>query len=277
MQKGYFPTKNIYLTQGYGPKSGSHKHSYALDLGGTYRPFAPFDCKVSKVYAPVDKTKSREVWLTSIEKINCSNGVIDYLTISLTHPAGIINMKVGQTFKQFQDLGITTAEMTGYNNGKHCHIELSLGTEAGWDPAYYVNKPADQKEYININKIKPEEYLFVTNDTTIEDDVYKGDKYNFVRDDGNKYTIGVYECNYVMRLRKGPSTKDETLKVKDCTELQKKALTSKNPNDNACYKQGTNFTALEIVKNNKGEYWARTYRNAYICIDNGSIQYCSKV
>lgn len=96
-------------------------------------------------------------------------------------------------------------------------------------------------------------------------------------DEPTKYTTGVYKCNYNMRLRTAPSTNASMLHVKDCTELQKEALTSKNPNDNAVFKAGTNITALEIVKNDKGEYWLKTYRNAYVCIDDGETKYCSKV
>ena len=273
MQKGYFPTKNIFLAQGYGPKSFSHKNSYALDLGGTYRPFAPFDCKVTQVYAPKDTSKSREVWLTSLDKIQCANGVCDYLTISLTHPADIINMYVGQTFKQFQDLGITTAKMTGYNFGNHCHVELSLGQTPGWDPYYMKQKPA---EYININKIKPEQYLYITKETTIEKDVYEGDVYTFIRDGEEGYTSGIYCCDYNMRLRKGPGTNYDVVKVKECTELQKEALTSKNPDDYAVFKKGTNLTAIEIIKNDNNEYWMKTYRG-YVCIQDNETKYCSFV
>ena len=270
MQKGYFPTRNINLTQGYGPKSDSHKNSYALDFGGRYRPFAPFDCKVTNIYAPIDKSKSREVWLTSLEKIECANGICDYLTISITHPAAIINMRLNQVFRQFEDLNIPTDDMTGVNNGPHCHIELSLGTQACWDPIYYNKK---KPEYININKIKPEEYLFITKDTNVINEIYKGTNYNFIRDIGKNYQVGVYKCEYAMYLRSKPDRTSKPLKYKDLNEKQKPACIYKNKNDNAIFIKRTKFTALEIVKNN-GEYWAKTYSNAYICIDDNSVQYC---
>lgn len=107
--------------------------------------------------------------------------------------------------------------------------------------------------------------------------VYIRPNATLIPDDDFIYLVGTYRCNYDMRLRTKPSTSSPTLKVKDCTELQKKALTSQKPNDNAVFKKGTNLTAIEIVKNTKGEYWLRTYRNAYICIDDGSTKYCTKV
>lgn len=184
-QRAYFPTKEINLTQGYGVLSSTHKYSYALDLGGIYEPFAPFDCKVTKVYAPSDTKKSREVWLTSTHKVLCSNGVYDYLTMSITHPYGIGKLKVGQEFKQFQKLGISTSVMTGLASGPHCHIELSLGKKAGWDDAT-IKKHG---QYVNVNMIKAEDYLFITEDTYIKNNKYKLKTYNFVKESQLTYRV----------------------------------------------------------------------------------------
>lgn len=184
-QRAYFPTKEINLTQGYGVLSSTHKYSYALDLGGIYEPFAPFDCKVSKVYAPSDTKKSREVWLTSTHKVLCSNGVYDYLTMSITHPYAIGKLKVGQEFKQFQKLGISTSVMTGLASGPHCHIELSLGKKAGWDDAT-IKKHG---QYVNVNMIKAEDYLFITEDTYIKNNKYKLKTYNFVKESQLTYRV----------------------------------------------------------------------------------------
>lgn len=184
-QRAYFPTKTINLTQGYGLLSSTHKYSYALDLGGVFEPFAPFDCKVSKVYAPSDTKKSREVWLTSTHKVLCKNGQYDYLTMSITHPAGIIKLKVGQEFKQFQKLGFTTATMTGTSTGSHIHLELSLGKKAGWDESI-IKKHG---QYVNVNKIKPEEFLFITEDTMIKNSVYHLKSYPFTKESAMTYKV----------------------------------------------------------------------------------------
>ena len=87
------------------------------------------------------------------------------------------------------------------------------------------------------------------------------------------YTKGIYKCNYDMNIRVKPY--GTIKKVKDCTVEMQKALVSKKPNDNAVVKKGTNFTALDIVKDGNS-YWAINY-SGYICIDDGSTKYCTKI
>lgn len=190
-QRAYFPTNHIYLGQGYGVLSKSHKHSYALDLSGDYNLFAPFDCKVTKLYVPkkkdgsLDTSHSFEVWLTSSKKVLCCNGAYDYLTISITHPYDICKLKLDQEFKQFDSLKLTTIKMTGNYSGNHAHIELSLGKKAGWDKSI-IEK---YKDYVNVNKIKPEEYLFITNDSKVLKDTYKLKTYKFIRESDITYKV----------------------------------------------------------------------------------------
>lgn len=199
-QRAYFPTKTIDLSQGYGVLSSTHKHSYALDLYGVYEPFAPFDCEVTKVYKPTNTLKAREVWLTSTKKVLCANGYYGYLTLSITHPAGIYKLKVGDRFKQFQSLGISTASMTGTYSGPHCHIELSLGKEAGWD-SKIIEKYG---EYVNVNKIKPEEYLFAVSDAVIKRNTYKLKKYDFIKETDITYkVVGVPSEPLMIRDKNG--------------------------------------------------------------------------
>lgn len=86
-------------------------------------------------------------------------------------------------------------------------------------------------------------------------------------------TKGVYKCLFDMNLRKSPA--GTKVKVKDCTDAMKDALTSKKPNDNAVIKKGTNFTALDVVKSGSS-YWAKNY-SGYICIKDSKNEYCTKV
>ena len=45
---------------------------------------------------------------------------------------------------------------------------------------------------------------------------------------------------------------------------------------NGCYKEGTVFTALEIINHSDGSVWARGY-SGYVCIKDNSNTYCVKV
>ena len=83
-ERAYFPMKVINISQKYG--TGSHRLGYALDLSGASSDkesvFAPFNCRVSKLYQPKDTKKhANTVWLTSTNKVLCPNGYYGYLTI----------------------------------------------------------------------------------------------------------------------------------------------------------------------------------------------------
>lgn len=206
-QRAKFPTNHIYLGQGYGILSKTHKNGYQLDLSGNYNLFAPFDCKVSKLYVPkkkdgsLDTSHAFEVWLTSTKKVLCCNGYYGYLTLSITHPYDICKMKLDQTFKQFQSLGISTNKMTGSFDGPHAHIELSKGTKAGWDKKIIEKK----HDYVNVNAVKPEEYLFITEDTKVLKNTYKLKTYKFIKESDITYKVkGV--PSEPLNIRKEPVT-----------------------------------------------------------------------
>ncbi|MCQ2978229.1 MAG: M23 family metallopeptidase [Clostridia bacterium] len=167
-QRLYLPIKEYKVTQGYGLVcTGQHRHAYALDCGGILNIYAPFDCKVTKLY--VKKGNSNEVWLTSTNKVLARNGEYDYFTMSITHPKDIELLKVGQTFKQ-GDLVCTTKKMTGVSSGNHAHIELSKGKKAGW-----VVKSG---YYVNVNAIKPDKYCFMMEDCKRTWESYRLVKYH---------------------------------------------------------------------------------------------------
>lgn len=151
---------------------------------------------------------------------------------------------------------------SGNCKGIHLHFGLYKGS--------YI-------DYNNVsNFVNPIDYLYLADWQEV--DPYTDKQYKILREsDYNEYTTGIYECNYIMYLRSEPTRYSKPLKIKNLTKEQKEACTKSNPEDDALYKQGTNFTAKEIIKNEQGEYWARTYRNAYICIDDGTTKYCSKV
>lgn len=131
-QRAYFPIKTLKLSQGYGLNSSTHKLGYQLDFAGIQEVYAPFDCKVTKLYQPKDTVNhANTVWLTSTKKVLCRNGVYDYLTISLTHPSEISNMKLGAKYNQGAKI-CTTSKMTGKATGSHLHLELAKGKTANW-------------------------------------------------------------------------------------------------------------------------------------------------
>lgn len=221
-QRAYFPMKVINITQGYGSKSSTHKYSYALDLagkdGGADEVFAPFDCKVTKLYQPKNtKTSAPTVWLTSTKKVLCANGYYGYLTIALTHASEIMKMKIGQTFKQFEF--VCKENKLGNASGNHIHMELSTGTKAGWEVV--------KGNYVNINRVKPEQYLFVKEDSVIKNTTYKGVSYKLIKESDITYKVtGVpsepllihtradYKASSVLD-KKGLKNGDEVIKFKN--------------------------------------------------------------
>ncbi len=184
-QRAYFPVKTISLSQGYSSNSSSHKLSYALDLAGAQDVFAPFDCVITKLYQP-DNTRlhANTVWLTSTKKVMSPNGYYGYLTISITHPSEIGTMKKGTKFRQGERI-CTTSKMTGNATGNHLHLEVAKGTIANWSKKVSGN----YSEYVMTNNVKPEEYLFVREDAVIKKDIYKGKKYNFVKESDITYVV----------------------------------------------------------------------------------------
>lgn len=164
-ERAYFPMKVINISQKYG--TGSHRLGYALDLSGASSDkesvFAPFNCRVSKLYQPKDTKKhANTVWLTSTNKVLCPNGYYGYLTISITHPEEISNMRIGYTYRQGDYL--FKEGRTGNATGDHIHLEVATGTYAGWEK----RTSGSYTEYVIKNKVKPEEYLFVPEDSTIK-------------------------------------------------------------------------------------------------------------
>lgn len=194
-QRAYVPMKVITITNGgYGEGSG-HPYSYALDLAGKDSGkdpvFAPFDCKVTGLYQPktkdgkIDTGHAPEVWLTSTQPVLCANGYYGIMTISLTHSKETYNLKKGQKFKQF-DVVLHEGNQ-GVSYGNHIHMELSKGDCPGWD----IITKKGKKYYVNKNKVKPDEYLFATEDTVIRQEVTKGKRYHFKKESEMTYKV----CN----------------------------------------------------------------------------------
>ena len=94
--------------------------------------------------------------------------------------------------------------MTGARTGPHAHIELSLGKKAGWDQTIIKKHDA----YVNVNKIKPEEYLFITEDTAVVNETYRLKKYHFYKEKELTYRVtGVPSEPLYIRSDKYPKGK----------------------------------------------------------------------
>lgn len=169
-QRAYFPMKEIKIVQGYGKGTYSHKYGYPIDMNGKgattiENVYAPFDCKVTKLYQPKDtKTHANTVWLTSAQKVLCVNGYYGYLTMSITHPSEISKMKLGTKYKQ--GTLICKEGSTGKAQAPHIHLELAKGEKAGWH--------SDHGQWVIDNGVKPEEYLFVPDEAKIYKSNFNG-------------------------------------------------------------------------------------------------------
>lgn len=232
-QKAYFPSKKLSLSQGYGKKSSTHKYGYALDFAGKQNIYAPFDCKITKLYQPKDtKNHANTVWLTSTKKVLCPNSYYGYLTVSITHPSEISSMKIGKTYKQNTKI-CTTNKMTGRATGEHYHLEAGLGKNCGWEEI--------KGEWVMTNKVKPEQYLYVKKDSSIVEDTYKGTKYKFVIESDSTYKY-VYNVD------------DEGLNVR------------KEPNGKKTGKLLKTATKVEVIEQKEG--WSKIGDNQWVYSDN---------
>lgn len=88
------------------------------------------------------------------------------------------------------------------------------------------------------------------------------------------YKTGDYVTLDIMKVRTGAGTNYRQKLVKELTTDGRKNATSTNLNAYSCYKKGTIFTALQIIKSGN-DYWAKT-PSGYICIAQGNTQYCKK-
>lgn len=107
---------------------------------------------------------------------------------------------------------------------------------------------------------------------------YLMSKMQYIADEVNKrldgkvvpiitFTPGTYKLNEAKYIRTSPSLGANIVKVKNCSNAMKGALTSTNPNANAQIKAGITITALSFVTDSAGRVWAKNY-NGYVCFKN---------
>lgn len=157
-----------------------------------------------------------------------------YYTLYAHLKYGSVTVNKGDKVTTGQIIGVEGS--TGRSTGRHLHWEVRNKLDVKINPTPYLND--------NLPKME------------------------------NKYTVGNYITLEDMRVREGAGTNYKIKKVKDLTPDGKKNATSKKPNDDAEYKKGTVFTALEII-NKDGSVWAKS-PSGYICIKGMKRTYCSK-
>lgn len=193
MQYVKFPMSVLRITQGYGLEvdgistavSGgtySHTGSYALDLGGTDTGadylYAPCDVEVVRHYR--GGTGYNAVWYQTLEPVMCADGQQRELVFMLLHANDAtiteLGIAVGKQFKQGEAF---YKEGTGGGVGIHCHLEVGLApfSGIGWYKSDYIADYNNAQVWIINNKLIPSDIFYLTNETTIVEDMGYNWKY----------------------------------------------------------------------------------------------------
>ena len=266
MEKFMYVSPYMRITQGY--MMGTHASSYAIDDGGSdYGKdyiIAPYSGTVKEIYPQYEN----EVFFESDEPVLFADGTVDYATTMFLHQDSPMwyDMAIGKHYNQGEKIYLEGGRYLGKNGvfANHLHVEFARGKYCGW----YKNASG----YWSLrNAKKPEECCFIDDSYNI---LYNYG-YNFKNVKDYVYNLGNYKTLYNMNVRRGASINSDIKKVKELTEDGKRNATSQNPNDNAVYKQGTIFTAKEIIEDNN-YVWAKS-PSGYICLKDKDNIYCEKV
>ena len=248
------PFTDMVITQGSGYADGnfSHQGTRAVDIRGknlgvkdAY--YAPFDCKA--VF--VDKGYGETVW-QSLEKVRFTDGGVDYCTFLTVHD-DTHNFGIGYVAKQGEQIG--NMGVAGYATGVHCHIEFAKGLQGLVKNKYNI--------WGLSNAVEIEDACFMDN-TNIIVGVANWKYLKDVKVEEEYFVPNVdYKLLFDINIRKEPRIGNNIPKVKEMDNFTKTLLTSKNGEDNAIMKEGTEIRPLKIIKNDN-RIWL-TYGNCYIC------------
>lgn len=261
------PFTDMFITQGSNGKY-SHQGTMANDVRGLnpgvkYPIYAPCDCKCVRVIPSYGESR----W-QSLEKVRFANGRIDYATFEIVHDNSQ-DCYVGMIRKQGEQIAnMGTKSPLNNVTGVHTHIQISQSN----DTTYYKNKYG---VYQFNNEYDTDDCYFMDG-TNIMQNIPSA-HWTYLKDvPVSEYVSGNYRCDANMNVRSGAGTDNPIKKVKELSEDGKNNAVSQNLDDNAIYKKGTVFTALEIINNDNGT-WAKT-PSGYVCIQGAyGTKYCSKI
>lgn len=158
----------------------------------------------------------------------------------------------------------------------------SSGTLSVLDPYYYDNKYTQ-----TVNGIKRKKYFKYNKKTHIlycNQNVLSVDRRGYfyllkptkkIKNPAkSKYSNGVYELLYNMKVRTGAGTNYKTKKVKNLTKDGKAHALSGNSNAEAVLRKGTRVSASIVYKNK--EYWMKI-PSGYVCLEKNGKVYAKKV
>lgn len=168
-----------------------------------------------------------------------------------------ISVTKGQSVKIGDKIG--TMGATGICSGEHLHFGIYSQKLA--------KKGFNKKGLYGNSDINPFEvcYVYPDQDASKVKDTYKKKLKYF--EDMRIWEVGDYKLLYDKALRKNHTLGLNTYKVKDCSALVKKYLTSKKPNDIAKLKKGTEFKVREIYKESNGRVWGK-YAEMWLVLCN---------
>jgi len=208
--------------------------------------------------------------------MSCDNGTVLKIenqttggnTIFIKHDNGYvscyghldkISVNIGQKVEIEQKIG--TMGETGIVTGQHLHFAIYSKALA--------DKGFNKKGLYGDSDINPFDVCYVYPDQEVRT---TGTTKNYLTkfkyyEDTNVWEVGDYKLLYDKCLRKTHSLTANTYKVKDCSTLVKKYLTSKKPNDTAKLKNGTEFKVREIYKESNGRVWGK-YAGMWLVLCN---------
>jgi len=162
LESAIFPMAVMNITTRMG--EGTHIGSYAIDIAGKDKSkefaFAPFTGTIKKKYS-----NGNTVWLESNEPVISPDGIVDYLTVAMTHDNNIDDLYVGQVINQGQNF--YQEGTAGQATGNHIHLGVGRGKFRG--TGWYKNKYG----YWVINdEIKPFDAFYLSGTEIINDGGY---------------------------------------------------------------------------------------------------------